>query len=138
MSLHRKCELDKRGFYLQRGRGVGGVLSSLYSKLLPIAKNVGEKLLASPEAESTIEAVTGSAINAGLNIILDKAANRNKGRILKTNLTVAKNEMEEAVKTNVKKAVKRSIGEVLSKGKPKRRVRDVFDDTSLDEESLHH
>ncbi len=138
MSLHRKCELDKRGFYLQRGRGVGGVLSSLYSKLLPIAKDVGEKLLSSPEAISTIETVTGSAIDAGLNIILDKAASRNKGRIMKTNLTIAKNEMKEAVKTNVKKAVKRSIGEVLRGGKAKRRGRDVFDDTSLDEESLHH
>lgn len=136
MSLHRKCEIQKQGYYLQRGRGVGGVLSSLYNKLLPIATNVGEKLLTSPEAKSTLDTVASSALDAGINIVLDKVKNRNKGTSLKTNLTQAKTEIESAVKSNVRKAVKRAVCSATAAANVKKSrsklTEDIFDDYSLD------
>jgi len=138
MSIHRNCEVHQKS-HIQRGRGVGGVLRSLYSQLIPVAKYAGEKVLACPEAKSTLEAIKNASVDAGLNIIVDKVKKRNVGKVLKTNLTNAKHEIEDAVKTNVRKAVKRTVGGVFGQeDKRAKHDRDVFDDISLDDDDEDH
>lgn len=133
MSIHRKCSSNQPGDYIQRGKGVGGVLRSLYNRLLPIAKNTGEKILSSPEATDTLAAVRDSAIDAGINIVLDKAAGKSSSKSVRKNVDRAKNEIVSAAKSNVRRAVKRTLSDAMTRREPKRSEKDIFDDDSMDE-----
>jgi predicted regulator of amino acid metabolism with ACT domain len=113
---------------------VGGALRSLYNNLLPIAKCAGEKILSSPEGGHALKSIRNSAIDAGLNIVLDKVSGRNSGKSIKKNLTQAKNEIAEAVTTNARRAVKRTVNNVLRERKIRKTEKDIFDEDSLDDE----
>lgn len=135
MSFHRNCELhSQKKSSVQRGRGVGGVLNSLYNQLTPITKQQGEKILAPPNTKSTKVSLQDTAAHAGLQLILDKVVKRRKGKTFKTSMVNDTTHLDDAVKTNVKPRAKRSSAVAISRGEAKRNKHDVFDDMSLDDE----
>ncbi len=135
MSIHRHCEV-KQGSYLQRGRGAGGVLKSLYNQLVPIAKNVGEQLLIAPETKETLNDIKNSVTDAGINLILDKLSKKRLKESLTSNLSRVQSEIGESVKQNTRKAIKRGVGNAISGVKAKISRADIFDDNSLDDDQM--
>ena len=121
-----------------RGQGVGGMRRSLYSKLVPIAKNTGEKLLSTTAAEETLRTVRNSAIDAGLNMVTDKVGQSRtaKGGSRKDIAPARKLEFAAAAaaaQPNHRKAGKRAAAAARGGGKARRVESDIFDDDTLED-----
>ena len=107
MSLHRSNCGFHSGAYLQRGRGLGGIFRSFYSKLVPVLKTVGNIILESPVTQNVLEAAKNSAVNAGLNIAAETLAGGKVRKAVKRNFALAKQEIEGALLSGVRRVKKR-------------------------------
>jgi hypothetical protein len=105
MSFHR-------GNYIQRGRGLGGFLSSL----LTGAKEVGRKILSSPITKNVMNAAKKSAIEAGIAVATDTLKGKKKfSKSVKDNVNVAKSAIADAVESSVS-----SLRSQIGKGKKRK------------------
>ena len=129
MSLHRSCSFHA-GAYVQRGRGYGGTLWSLYTRLIPTLKSAGTKILESPVTQNILETAKNSAVNVGLNIAADTLGGQKVKKNLKRNLSHAKREIESALISGIGSTIKANF---KGRGGAKRRKQevDVFDDDEL-------
>jgi hypothetical protein len=78
--------------YYNRGQGVGSLLSSLYSTMVPLVKSalrIGSKALNSPVGRAVKEAAKRTALEAGMNVV-------NAGLEGKNVLASAKQELSKA------------------------------------------
>jgi hypothetical protein len=66
-----------RGRYIQRGRGIGSILSSFFRTVFPIVKSIGSSILKSPVTKEVLSTAKNSAIDAGLNIAADALSGEN-------------------------------------------------------------
>jgi hypothetical protein len=80
---------------LQRGRGLGNVLRSLYGKVTPTLKAVGSKVLDSPVTKAALSTVKDIATNAGLNVLKDTLKGEDVSKSVKSNLSVAKRKLSQ-------------------------------------------
>lgn len=110
---------------------MGGCIRSLYNGMIKIPKNKGEKILSTPEAEESLRAVRNSAIDAGINMVVNKVGGRKADKGYKKNNNQAIQEMEE-----ISKAVKRTTARRPGGSKTKKVARDVFDDDTLEAEEM--
>ena len=53
-----------RGPYIQRGRGIGGVLSSMFKSVVPALQVFGKNLLASPTTQDILKTAKQSTLQA--------------------------------------------------------------------------
>ena len=86
MSFHR-------GPYLQRGRGIGNIFSSILKRIIPAAKVLGKNFLSSPITKSVLREAKDSAINAGINIATDVMQGDNVGQTIHKNINKMKKNM---------------------------------------------
>lgn len=77
-----------RGRYIQRGQGIGSILSSLWKTVYPAVKSLLTGLSRSPITKKVIKAAKKSAIDAGLNIAADTLSGENVGASIKKNAGV--------------------------------------------------
>lgn len=107
--------------YIQRGRGVGGTLSSMFKGVVPAMKIMGEKILATPAAQDVLKTGANSVLEGGLNIAKDTLRGRNFKESVSENVTSAK----KAVTKSLRSALKQRGGEVANVGVGVKRKREA-------------
>jgi len=139
-----------RGPFIQRGRGLGGIFSSILRGALPALKtflNIGGNALKSQAGKSIINAAKHSAVKAGLNLAADAMKGKNIPASIKQNLKEAGSEVADKFKDastnlgtvkrkrNISKRVfkQRKIATAKKKKPSPSKSYDVFDETSSEE-----
>jgi hypothetical protein len=119
-----------RGRYLQRGRGVGSVLSSFFKTIFPFAKSVGRSVAKSPLTKKVLTSAKNSAIDAGLNIAADALSGENVGAAVKKGFKEGGKNVASVIRSRPKRAavVKKKRGKGGQKKIVKRRkISDIYD-----------
>lgn len=135
-----------RGPYLQRGRGIGGTLSSMFKRVIPAMQVLGRNFLASPITQQVLNTAKRSALQAGLDVTTDALEGKDMGESLSKHVTTAKNAVSNSLltalkrvgsteskakkvrKTNIKPASKNKVyGFVHKSKKRQKRHKDLFD-----------
>jgi len=135
MSCYRNTtcsHLRQRAQTSQCGRGVGGVLRSLYTHMLPVIKSTGAKILSAPITKSVLQTAKKSAVDAGIRIAKDTLEGKKLSKSLGSNLNIAKEEISDAIKTslNIRKGRKRPAVAKRRMGKKPRMI-DLFNDEKV-------
>lgn len=100
-----------RGPYIQRGRGLGGTLSSMFKGVVPAMQVMGKKILAEPETKNVLKTLKRSAVEAGLNVASDTLSGKKLKESLSENVTTAK----KAIKKSLSSALKARASRVGNK-----------------------
>lgn len=129
-----------RGRYIQRGRGIGSLLSSFFRTVLPIVKSIGSSIIKSPITKEVLTVAKNSAIDAGLNIAADVLSGENvassvrekANKVSKKVATALRSKPAPAAIESTKKAQKRKAVKVVKKKsakKPRKTVKrsDIYD-----------
>ena len=152
----RKCGANKyvfqinmsclhRGPYVQRGRGIGGVLSSMFKSVVPALQVFGKNLLASPTTQDILKTAKESSLQAGLNIAKDTLRGKNFGESFKENVSTAKKAVTDSLMSALDKnkvpsggdTVRRKrkhveklsvVAKVKRNSKKKKRYEDLFEE----------
>ena len=105
MSFHR-------GPFIQRGRGLGSILSSLYQKVSPIFSLLGKQIAASPITKQALSSAKQAAIDASLSLASDALVGENLKTSFKKNIKKAGKTVSESLRTkapNKRKLDKRQV-----------------------------
>ena len=111
MACYRNLSLSRTA-QSQRGRGAGNILRSLYSKVTPVLKSVGTKVINSPITKTALSTVKEIATNASLNVLKDTLRGKDPLKSVQNNASVAKRK--------ISKALLKQLYEQAGKGKRKR------------------
>lgn len=82
--------------YHMRGSGIGGVFSSIFRTLVPIAKTIfgiGKRAASSAVGKQVLKAAKRSAVKAGLDLAQDTLAGENVGKSIKKRAKQAGNQL---------------------------------------------
>ena len=120
---------------VQKGRGIGSILSSIFSKIAPIARtilNIGRNAIKTKPVQSVIQSAKNEALKTGIQIADDAIQGKNIGESIKSNTQAAAKSIASSALGEAKKYVdkkptpkKRPVSKKKSKP-PKRRKRDIF------------
>jgi hypothetical protein len=113
------------GPYLQRGRGIGNLLGSLFRSVIPAAGALGRSLLKSPITKQVLKTAKRTAIEAGSNVLSDLAHGESVADSMDRGLNVAKRRVASAIDRNLPLVDESSADEasppiVKRRKKPKR------------------
>ena len=100
-----------RGPYIQCGRGLGGILNSMYKSVVPAMQLFGQKLLASPKTQEVLNTVKKSALEAGMNVVKDTLRGKNFGSSVSDNVSSAKEAISESLLSALDKKKVVSVAE---------------------------
>lgn len=92
-----------RGPYIQRGRGFGSTLNSMFRGIIPAARVMGRKVYDSPLTKNVLETAKRSALEAGLNVAEDTLEGKNVKESLKGNVIAAKKKISQSLVSALKK-----------------------------------
>lgn len=131
--------LIHRGRYIQSGRGLGSIFSSLVRRVIPVVKSIGRSIISSPATKNIISSVKDSAINAGLNMASDVVSGENVKESFHKNLASVGENLGDSIKSElsnlkrksskVKPAKKRKLPrKKFGKNKKKVKFPTIFDD----------
>jgi hypothetical protein len=99
-----------RGPYIQRGRGFGSTLSSMFKGVIPALQLFGEKVMTSPITQNILKTAKRSALEAGLNVARDTLGGKNLKESLSENVTTAKKAVTESLLSALDKAKVSNVG----------------------------
>ena len=99
-----------RGPYIQRGRGVGSALNSMFKSVVPAMQVLGKKISASPIAQDVLSTGKQSAIKAGKNVVSDVTHGKKLGESIAENVTTAKKAVTESLLSALDKAKVSGVG----------------------------
>jgi hypothetical protein len=136
MSCYRNTTLSRRHRkQIQYGRGVGSILRTMYNHVFPVIKSVGTRVLSSPITKSVLKIAKQSAADAGIRIVKETLQGKKLSKSLGSNLNIAKEEITDAIKTNlgIKKGRKRPL---VAKRQDTKRTRtnrfiDIYNDEKV-------
>lgn len=129
---------------VQRGRGIGSILSSIFRKIAPFAKtilNIGKKAVATKPVQEVLRSAKSEALKTGVQIADDALQGKNIKESIRSNAqsaakSVAQTAIGEAKKMlgdepKPKKFGKTTKKRTVTTGRstkktPKRRKKDVF------------
>ena len=114
-----------RGQYLQRGRGLGGIFSSIFRVLKPIfskSLSIGRKALSDPSVKKAVGSLKKSSIRAGT-----RALNQEIAKIAPIKMVPQKQAGIPLVK-KTRKRPKPIMSNTIMKQKKKRAGNNVFND----------
>lgn len=121
---------------VQRGRGIGSILSSIFRKIAPFARtilNIGKKAATSKPAQEVFRSAKNEALKTGIQIADDALQGKNVRESIRSNAekaakTVAQSALGEAKKMVDDQNPKKRTTTKPKSGKrlPKRRKKDVF------------
>lgn len=123
----------------QIGRGLGSILSTIFSKIAPIARtlmNVGKKVVKLKPVQNVISTAKNESIKSGLNLLDDVIQGKNVKQSIKANATnvansVANKALSQIIgsdkKPRPKKRPKKKKKKVIS---TKRAKSDIFSSIS--------
>jgi len=75
---------------VQRGRGIGNLLSSFFKSFIPSLKTLGGEISSTPVVQNVLKTVKDSAKDAGINLASDIVHGNNPVDSIKSNLDLAK------------------------------------------------
>ena len=108
-----------RGDFVQKGRGVGGIFSSIYRNTYPAVKTISKSILTSPVTKKVLQAAKKSVTKAGLNIASDVLMGKKLSSSARVNLTAAKRQfadsLQQAAHVSAPKRVRRKATVVARK-----------------------
>lgn len=93
-----------RGPFIQRGRGFGSALSSMYKSFVPALQLFGKKILASPLTQQVLQTAKRSATQAGLNVATDVLQGKKVKDSLTENISTAKQAVTDSIVSALKQA----------------------------------
>lgn len=123
---------------VQRGRGIGSILSSIFSKIAPIARtilNIGRKAVKTKPVQEVLKSAKNEAIKTGLQVADDVFQGKNVVESIKSNaesgaMKIAESAINEAKKAftppQTKKRTAKKMSKTVKKVPSKRRKRDIF------------
>ena len=120
---------------VQRGRGIGSILSSIFRKIAPFAKtilNIGRKAAATKPVQEVLKSAKKEALKTGVQIADDALKGKNIKDSIKSNAGIAAKSVAQTAIGEAKKMIndpvkKRSAKrQKQGKKKSKRRKKDVF------------
>lgn len=124
---------------VQRGRGLGSILSSLFSKIAPFARtlfNIGTKVVKSAPAQEVIKSAKNEALKTGIQVADDVLKGKNVKESIRSNVENAAKNVASSAISQAKKRLNNDLnpGEISnkkqksSKKKRKKKVRrpDIF------------
>jgi hypothetical protein len=91
-----------QGPFLQRGRGIGSVLSALFSNITPVLKGLGRRAVNSGLVRNLGNTLVDSAVKGGLNFATDALSGGNLKESATTNLAAAKRELAKTIKRSIR------------------------------------
>jgi len=92
-----------RGPYVQRGRGFGSTLGSMFRGVVPALKMLGHQFITSPHTKAVLDTAKRSAAELGLNVARDTLEGKNVLDSVKTGLSAAKRKIAASAVTAIKK-----------------------------------
>ena len=99
-----------RGPYVQRGRGIGSVLSSLWSTVAPALSSLGRSIFGSPIGQDVKKAIAQSAIKTGMNVAADVISGDKPAKeSFQKELGQARKRVAQAIRKHVPKNENRSV-----------------------------
>jgi hypothetical protein len=125
-----------QGPYLQRGRGVGSVLSALFRRVTPALKMMGRQVAGSKVVRDIGGTLLNSAVQGGLNFAADALNGENLKESAATSVTTAKRELAKTIRRSIPAKVRLpSAGAAKRKTSrpvrpPAKRARTVFDEAT--------
>ena len=120
---------------VQKGRGIGSILSSIFRKIAPFAKtilNIGRKAAATKPVQEVLKSAKKEALKTGVQIADDALKGKNIKDSIKSNAGIAAKSVAQTAIGEAKKMIndpvkKRSAKrQKQGKKKSKRRKKDVF------------
>lgn len=87
----------RRDLYFQSGRGFGGFLAPLFSKLLPMAAKTVSRVAKSGVARSVAKAAKQAAKETALGVAADALRGENIGQSLGANIQKSKAKIADAI-----------------------------------------
>jgi hypothetical protein len=108
-----------RGPYIQRGRGFGSALSSVYRGVVPKMRAAGQKVLDSPLTKDVLKTAKNAALEGGLNIATDLLKGKKLRKSVGENVTTAKKLVTDLLVT------------ALSRGRKRKRVEEKSEAATL-------
>lgn len=127
-----------RGPFIQRGRGIGSLLGSLFRGIVPALKALGTSLLSSPVTKAIGNTAKDAAIETGIKMAADAIEGKNMKQSLDENLLKARKRVAESIRKssedkqiNQKLLKKSKKVSVKSKKRVNRRKKtDIFNDVA--------
>lgn len=125
-----------RGPYIQRGRGVGSTLNTMFKGVIPAAQIMGKQILASPVTKKVLKAAKRSALDAGFQVATDVLQGKKLKESVKENVSSAKKAVKKSLLTALTNAEasdsveekptrKKKVG--VRRGGNKKRYSDIFE-----------
>jgi len=135
MACHNNLSFNRTA-QSQRGRGVGNILRSLYSKVTPALKTVKAKVLNSPITKTALNTVKDIATNASLNVLKDTLRGEDPLKSVQNNANVAKRKISKALMKQLyeqagKGRKRKRLADNDKRAVKKRKIEFVFDDDSV-------
>lgn len=101
-----------RGPYIQRGRGFGSALSSMFKGVFPAMQVLGQRLFSSPTTQKLLKTAKQSAIEGGLNVATDVLQGKKLSRSVADNVATAKKAVTDSLVSALNRAKVSSVGNV--------------------------
>lgn len=127
--------LYHRGPLIQRGRGLGGILKSVFSYVKPIFRNIfsfGKKAVKQPIVRDIISDVKDTAIQTGVSTVTDLLKGESVKQSLYNNSKLARDDIAQKLIDKVESLSKKRK-KTSKKKRGSKRSRDIFDDDSSEE-----
>jgi hypothetical protein len=118
---------------MQKGHGVGSVLSSIFRNLLPVVKRVGTAIAKSPITKRVGKAAAKAALGGGIEIVSDALRGQSSKSGVKQTLKRAGRTIADSLiapkraKTKPKPKKAKKLARKNNKKRGRERLRDIFD-----------
>ena len=99
----------------QKGEGLGNIFSSIFGKVLPLAKEAIKRLAENKVIKDTGEQILKSASNAALNIAADTISGESSKESMKKNLVSAREDIANTIRNANKRTLVENEGDILKK-----------------------
>ena len=99
----------------QKGEGLGNIFSSIFGKVLPLAKEAIKRLAENKVIKDTGEQILKSASNAALNIAADTISGESSKESMKKNLVSARQDIANTIRNANKRTLIANEEDILKK-----------------------
>ena len=99
----------------QKGEGLANLFSSIFGKVLPLAKDAIKKVAESKVVKDTSKQVLKSASNAALNIAADAVSGKSSKESMRKNLASARQDIANTIRNANKRTLADNEGDILKK-----------------------
>lgn len=104
---------------MQRGRGIGNLLGSLFRSAVPAIKSLGKSIFSSNVVKDVGKSLANSAVKGGLNFAADALDGQNLKESLSSNVGEAKSALAKVLRNNAAPPAPAKVQKRLPKRVPR-------------------